>query len=614
MIVKDEAHVIERALASAKPWIDHWVICDTGSSDKTPELIKETLEGIPGQLYTTRWENFGQNRTEVLQYAKGKADYFLIMDADMVLNVHAVFKHKLSADAYEIRYEGNLDYSQWMLISANHDWEYVGVTHEYIQSSTFNVKDWLPEVSLTHHEDGGMRAEKYQRDIRLLKEALQKVPDNSRNIFYLAQSYKDLKNYKSAIYWYDKRANLENTWEEERWYARFQLGRMKLLADYPWAEVRSDLMEAYEMRPWRYEPLYLLVKHLREKEQFHTAYTYCAFISNGTYYPIKDILFIEKTIYNYLLLLEYGICALGTGRISEAMRAFSSILENRLVPEEIHNSAKRGLSSALASLNPPLDTPKDDLNSLVIVVPFRNAGEYLSKNLKSLLEQDYTNFKIIYADDGSNDDANQILPLNDSRIELIKNDYSIGSAANVNQVIMNHCDPEDIVLLVDGDDWLATTDVLSEVNHFYNQQECWVMYSQFEYADGTQGFCQPFPSPRDILTQRARWKTSHLKTFKAGLYQAIEQIDPEFECMKDDDGNWLKSATDAALMFPLIEMAGFDKVRYNDTVLYIYNHENPNSHHQINGESQRLNWLYVASKRPFPKINSYQQQQPILVE
>ena len=51
MIVRDEAGTIERCLESCRPAIDYWVICDTGSTDRTPELIRGALAGIPGELH-----------------------------------------------------------------------------------------------------------------------------------------------------------------------------------------------------------------------------------------------------------------------------------------------------------------------------------------------------------------------------------------------------------------------------------------------------------------------------------------------------------------------------------------------------------------------------------
>jgi glycosyltransferase involved in cell wall biosynthesis len=91
MIVRNEAAVIERCLGSVKSFLSHWTICDTGSTDGTPEIIERffALAGIPGKLYRDEWVNFGHNRTLAMQRAKGTADYHLLLDADMVLRVES---------------------------------------------------------------------------------------------------------------------------------------------------------------------------------------------------------------------------------------------------------------------------------------------------------------------------------------------------------------------------------------------------------------------------------------------------------------------------------------------------------------------------------------------
>jgi cellulose synthase/poly-beta-1,6-N-acetylglucosamine synthase-like glycosyltransferase len=43
MIVKNESQVIEKCLASVKPLIDYWVIVDTGSTDKTQQIVKKCM-------------------------------------------------------------------------------------------------------------------------------------------------------------------------------------------------------------------------------------------------------------------------------------------------------------------------------------------------------------------------------------------------------------------------------------------------------------------------------------------------------------------------------------------------------------------------------------------
>ena len=91
MIVRDEAAVIERCLASVRDHIDTWVICDTGSTDGTQDLVRTALSGIPGELHERPWVDFGHNRTELLRLARGKADFLLLLDADTQGNLTSSF-------------------------------------------------------------------------------------------------------------------------------------------------------------------------------------------------------------------------------------------------------------------------------------------------------------------------------------------------------------------------------------------------------------------------------------------------------------------------------------------------------------------------------------------
>lgn len=72
MIVKNEAEVIERCLASVADLVDTWVISDTGSTDGTQQLIRSALDGIPGELHEEPWVDFGHNRTANIKRARAK--------------------------------------------------------------------------------------------------------------------------------------------------------------------------------------------------------------------------------------------------------------------------------------------------------------------------------------------------------------------------------------------------------------------------------------------------------------------------------------------------------------------------------------------------------------
>src|SRR6266511_4634173 len=302
MIVKDEAAVIRRCLESVKPVITHWVICDTGSTDDTRRIIEETLAGIPGELHEAPWIDFGHNRTQALKLAKGKADYHLLLDADMTLNVLGEFRELLAAAAFLLRHEGALEFWVERLVSDRLDWRYAGPTHEHIESAFPSNRAKLAQLSVTHHEDGGSRKDKYERDIRLLKRALEQDPANARYVFYLAQSYRDIGNLPQAIEWYEKRATVGG-WPEEVWYSLYQVARLQHRLGYAWPLVLQAYLAAFQVRPCRLEPLFHVARFYRENGPYHLGYLFARAVTE-TPYP-DDLLFIEKSLYEHELWLEY---------------------------------------------------------------------------------------------------------------------------------------------------------------------------------------------------------------------------------------------------------------------------------------------------------------------
>ncbi|HEY9173424.1 MAG TPA: glycosyltransferase [Verrucomicrobiae bacterium] len=306
MIVRNEAAVVQRCLDSIRPWINHWVICDTGSTDATPQIIEAALAGIPGELRREPWVNFGHNRTLALKHARGKADYHLLLDADMTLNVAAEFREDLADDVYLIRHEGDSDYWVERLVSDRHAWEYRGVTHEYIWSPTAASRSKLRALSVTHHEDGGCRADKYQRDIALLRRGLEVEPANSRYAFYLAQSYRDLGNFPQALEYYEQRAAMGG-WDEEAWYSLYQVARLRQRLGYAWPLVLDAYLAAYQFRPSRREPLYHLARFCRKQGQPALAFLFARQAMEISY-P-EDILFVEKPVYERLLREEFEAAA-----------------------------------------------------------------------------------------------------------------------------------------------------------------------------------------------------------------------------------------------------------------------------------------------------------------
>lgn len=255
MIVKDEAQNIARCLESARPHIDHWTIVDTGSTDGTQQIVRDTLKGVPGKLWNRRWRNFGHNRTELMQKAKGTADYLLLLDADMVLHMPAAAT--LTADCYQGRIRGSsLDYTLPFLVRGDRDWRYEGVAHSYLACDGPYTEEELPGLAVDDYSSTG--PDKLRRDLELLSAEHARDPLGARTAFYLARTYHDLDMYPEAIAAYRYRANLPG-WDEETFYARYQLG--VLLCEHVSFDLGAEeLMAAWRFRPSRIEPLRALAR------------------------------------------------------------------------------------------------------------------------------------------------------------------------------------------------------------------------------------------------------------------------------------------------------------------------------------------------------------------
>jgi glycosyltransferase involved in cell wall biosynthesis len=168
MIVKNEAHVLERSLDSVKPLIATWVIVDTGSTDGTQDLIRSCMGGIPGELHERPWQDFGHNRTEAIELARGKADFLLVMDADDVLGVPAGFVlPPLEKDSYKIRIEdAGTEYWRTHLFRADLDFRYTGVLHEVLTSAEPRTEARLDGLVYRRTYAGARSADpkKYEKD------------------------------------------------------------------------------------------------------------------------------------------------------------------------------------------------------------------------------------------------------------------------------------------------------------------------------------------------------------------------------------------------------------------------------------------------------------------
>jgi len=345
MIVRDEERVIERCLDAIKPYIHSWAICDTGSGDKTMELIEKSLDGIPGKLYQEPWKNFGHNRNLAFQHAKKHGDYALIIDADDVFTAGDGFEWpELTDRSYDMTVvSGGSSYHQSRLLATREDWYWKGVIHEYPTLGYLFKTELVSGAKIVSMPDGNRRmmdpTVKYAEDARLIEEALKDEPDDARYLFYLAQSYRDSKQYKKAYDAYLRRIEVGG-WDEETWYSKFQLGRLHEMMGDPWEQAFVAYIEAYRFRPSRIEPLVVIAHHCRMKDEHHLAHIFAA---QAAYAPKPpDRLFMDDAAYDWFALDEYSICCYWLGKHEEAIRGNERLL--RVGPKAQHDRFRKNIA------------------------------------------------------------------------------------------------------------------------------------------------------------------------------------------------------------------------------------------------------------------------------
>ncbi|WP_069998874.1 glycosyltransferase [Cellulosilyticum sp. I15G10I2] len=201
MMVKNEATNLEKCFESLKPILNvlssELVVLDTGSQDNTVEIAKQYTDKVYFHLWNN---NFADMRNKSISYATGK--WIFIIDADEILEdvqeIIDFFKH----DKYKNYNTGYIKIKNYTkknkytlstiarLFKKDKDFRYEGAIHEQpvVREPIYFFKSELIHYGYST-EDKVLMERKFKRNVEILKEEIDKHPENVYYWFQLSQSY-----------------------------------------------------------------------------------------------------------------------------------------------------------------------------------------------------------------------------------------------------------------------------------------------------------------------------------------------------------------------------------------------------------------------------------------
>jgi hypothetical protein len=122
-------------------------------------------------------------------------------------------------------------------------------------------------------------------------------PDDTRAVYYLAQTHECLGNHKEALELYAKRSSMGG-WDEELYEARRRVAQCANHLGRPWAEVQQLYLEAYAGLPRRAEALHVVADYWYKQNNHPLTYLFATKAASIPY-PDKDIYMVDREVYEW---------------------------------------------------------------------------------------------------------------------------------------------------------------------------------------------------------------------------------------------------------------------------------------------------------------------------
>lgn len=364
MCVKNEGRTLERAITSVLGAVDEIVIgVDNSSDDGTLDIARKY--GSAGKVFKFQWQDsFSYARNEVIKRADG--DLILILDGhefvpsdnDPISLQLSRMRH-IDTDKFkvmtplsileQIRQQGippefdvicltlgmnpdewgipGLFFLQPRIFRNNGSIKYASEVHNYLTGYSSEKTMGCPEGVIIHamppEREEQRKAQRRKMNVQGLSAdvkreyAKPRAERDGRPFFYLGNTYSDLGVMDKAVYWY-KQYLLYSKFGEEKYQVLQQLAVITYRHYKDYALARKYVLESMQIQWRRSEPLVMMGEIALTEEHWDEAFHWYDLARTIPAPP--SVMFMQGTLYSFLVDVKRALCMEKLGRIDEAMR------------------------------------------------------------------------------------------------------------------------------------------------------------------------------------------------------------------------------------------------------------------------------------------------------
>lgn len=366
LMVKNEEDRILNTLESIFGVAHEVYLYDTGSTDSTLKIIDtwSTEYNIPvyKKYIDGEWDrNFSKQRNILLEWIDQEfnGDFVLLLDAnDEIQNKHSLknwlkyqYNNPTETSSFLVHQRwnqgNNLDYWNVRVIKPRCNWRYFRRCHEALIKQGDSIgTDYehgqLPE-DIIWYQDRSFDQHKTQaridNDISALLLDLEEYPDDSRTLYYLAQSYFAKDDYENAHKYYSLRVKKDGLFEEI-FHSYVHLGNLSIKLNKPFNEISGWFLQAYKF--WnRAEPLTYLANYCLQHNEYNMGLMF-ARESCNLGFPVNAKQPVDMNIYLFQRYLVKTLLCCRLDLLDEAQISIGLAYDN--VPD---NEQVKGIYEAI---------------------------------------------------------------------------------------------------------------------------------------------------------------------------------------------------------------------------------------------------------------------------